>query len=215
MLANIPPRAGGVLGHSLGAGAFSATGFQKKEMRCEMKGGRVAFVSISCIAIMIASGAVADKPVKPPKPEKTKAECIVFTEDLESVEGSTVIEGCCPNAGPFPAYSMTLDTGSLLDGTHEGQLFINFVGTGPNQQYKVQFWTWDNDTETPGTGDYFFEIQGGEIVNDRRAKVLTVTFSDELGTGWIYHEGNDPTEIPVPGVSFVLVRTTNLDYCEE
>ena len=179
-----------------------------------MKGRLVAFAGIFCIAILIVSAANADKPPKPPKPDKTKAECIVFTEDLQSVDGGTRIEGCCPNAGPWPAYTMTLDTGSQLDGTHEGQLFINVFGTGPNAQYKVQFWTWDIDTETPGTGDYFFEIVGGDIENDKKNKVLTVTFSDELGTGWVYDNVTDPIEISIPFVSFVLVRTSNLTYCE-
>jgi hypothetical protein len=110
---------------------------------------------------------------------------------------------------------MTLNTGSLLDGTYDGQLFINSLGTGPNRQYKVQFWTWEIDSEIPGTGDYFFEIRGGEIVNDKRNKILTVTFDDEMGTGWIYDDDAEPTEIPVPNVSFVLVRTSNLDHCEE
>ena len=183
-----------------------------------MKGGLVAFVGIFCIAILVVSGANADKPPKKDKPVNTKAECIVFTGNLESVEGGTVIEGCCPNAGPSPAYTMTLATGTQVDGTHEGQLFINQFGTGPSAQYKVQFWTWDNDNETPGDGDYFFQIYGGVLDRDRRAKTLTVTFDgSEPATGWIYYDGYPETpafEFPILGVSFVLFRTSDLTYCE-
>ena len=79
MLAGIPPRAGGVSGHGLGACAFSITGLQKKEVGCEMKGRLVAFVGVFCIAMLIASGAYADKPPKepkPPKPANIAVECI-------------------------------------------------------------------------------------------------------------------------------------------
>ena len=182
-----------------------------------MKGRLVAFAGVFCIAILIVSGANADKPPKEDKPPKTEAECIVFTEDLQSVEGGTVIEGCCPNAGPWPAYTMTLNVIGIPLDTYDGQLFINQFGTGPSAQYKVQFWTWDSETETPGTGDYFFEIVGGEIVRDRRAKTLTVTFTDESGTGWKYYDGypEPPAfEFPIFGVSFVLFRTSDLTYCE-
>ena len=50
-----------------------------------MTGGRVAFVSIFCLAILVVSGAYADKPGDKGKPDKprvpgqTKAECIVFS----------------------------------------------------------------------------------------------------------------------------------------
>jgi hypothetical protein len=110
---------------------------------------------------------------------------------------------------------MTLDTGGELDGTHEGYLFINSFGTGPTQQYKVQFWRWDVDTETPGTGDYFFEIVGGDIGRDKKLKVLTVTFMEEPATGWIYDDVAPTIQVDIQDVSFVLIRTGNLSYCEE
>ena len=183
-----------------------------------MKGGLVAFVGIFCIAILVVSGANADKPPKKDKPDNTKAECIVFTGDLQSVEGGTVIEGCCPNAGPNPAYTMTLNVFGIPLDTYDGQLFINQFGTGPSAQYKVQFWTWDNDNETPGDGDYFFQIYGGVLDRDRKAKTLTVTFDgSEPATGWIYYDGypeNPAFEFPILGVSFVLFRTSDLTYCE-
>ncbi len=186
-----------------------------------MRGRLVVYVCVFCVAVFAASGAIADKPSKPPKPPKpevSKAECIVFTGDLQSVEGGTVIEGCCPNAGPWPGYTMTLATGSLMGGTHVGQLFINFFGTGPNAQYIVQFWTWDSDNETPGDGDYQFEIYGGVLERDRKAKTLRVIFDgSEPATVWEYHEGYPETpesEFQVFGVSFELFRASDLSYCE-
>ena len=180
-----------------------------------MKGRLAAFAGIFCIAILIASGAFAGKPDKPPKPGNITKECIVFTGDLESVAGGTVVEGCCPNAGPWPAYTMTfVDIAGWPWGPHEGQVFMNFFGNGPDREYKVQFWTWDFDAETPGEGDYFFQIYGGDVNYNKKTNVLTVTFTDELGTGWIYHDETDPTEISIPYVSFVLERTSDLSFCE-
>lgn len=179
-----------------------------------MTGRLTALVCVLCVASLGVTGALArGKPPKPDEPDDTNKECIIFTEDLQSA-GETIIEGCCPNAGPWPAYEMTLDTGSSLDGDHEGYLFMNFLGTGPNQIYKVQFWTWDVETKTPGTGDYFFEIRGGDIARDRKAKVLTVTFEGEPAVGWIYNDTSPPVEIPIADVSFVLVRTSDLSYCQ-
>ena len=161
-----------------------------------MKGRLVAIIGIFCIAILIVSAANADKP---PKPDKTTAECITFTGDLI---GHQQVEGCCPNAGPFPAYTMTLALDSSLpDGTYEGELFINYYGAGRNRKYIVQFWNDDLGVA--------IEIIGGVIDNDKKNKVLTVTFEDE--TGW-YSINDIP--IPIPNVSFVLVRTSDLAYCE-
>jgi hypothetical protein len=173
-----------------------------------------AFAGAVCMAILIASGANAGKPDKPSKPDEPSGakECIVFTGDLA---GAEVVEGCCPNAGPYPAYTMTLDIEPVPYGSYEGQLFMNFVGTGPSQQYKVQFWTWDLDTETPGTDDFFFEIYGGEVAKDKKTKLLTVTFNDELGTVWVYNAAGYPTDETAVRVSFELVRTSNLAYCQE
>jgi hypothetical protein len=169
-----------------------------------MKGRVIAVVCIFCVAGFIGLTADAKKP--------PTAECIIFTGDLASA-GETQIVGCCPNAGPWPDYRMTLTTGTQLDGTFDGQLFINYFGTGANQLYKVQFWTWDFDHETPGDGDFFFEIKGGDIDRDRRAKTLTVTFTEEMATGWKYYDGGGSTPFDIPNVSFVLLRTSNLDYC--
>jgi len=155
------------------------------------------------------------------------AECIVFTGDLETVPGSEVIEGCCPNAGPWPAYSMTL---SLLGADdiaygdqYDGQLFMNGGGKGPrtpDAQYKVQFWSWDWDNDIPGVGDVFFQIDGGTVIEDKKNKIQTVSFTDEQPTLWLYdnwdhNAGKGAIEAPVLPVSFELLRTSDLSYCGE
>jgi len=129
-----------------------------------MKGRFVAFVGVFCIASLIASGVYAKG--KPDKPGGPEIEWISFVGDLK---GGQLVVGCCPNAGPWPAYTMTLsDAFGALQGTYLGQLFMNFKGKKP-QEYKVQFWT----------DDIFFEIVGGEIDNDKKNKTLTVRFNQE------------------------------------
>jgi hypothetical protein len=160
-------------------------------------------------------------------PKKTTAECIGF---IGALEGMAEVEGCCPNAGPFPAYTMTLDlhdaNGNDYVGDYVGQLFMNGSGSGPNPGYKVQFWSWDVDTETPGDGDIFFEIDGGDIFfYDRKNKYLNVTFTDAQPTLWLYdddwdadaNEGDGCCAIlaPVGPVGFDLIRTSDLSYCVE
>ena len=153
-----------------------------------MKGKLVAFASILCIASLIASGANAKG--KPDKPVEPKTELITFAGDLI---GSGPVEGCCPNAGPFPAYGMTLqfDVGDFTAGAYfDGQLFINNYGAGRDRKYKVQFW---ND-------DIAIEIIGGVIDKDKKNNLLTVTFTDEICVD--LNTGENIAE-----VSFVLVRT--------
>ena len=106
-----------------------------------------------------------DKPFKPGKPEK---EWIAFDGDLV---GSQVVEGCCPNAGPFPEYTMTLnfDVGCVPANTYDGYLFINGYGAGRNHAYIVQFWKKD---------EIFIQIIGGDIDYDKWNRVLTVTFEN-------------------------------------
>jgi hypothetical protein len=99
---------------------------------------------------------------KPEKPER-----ITFTGDLSGQED---ILGCCPNAGPFPEYTMTLsETFSDLSGTYDGNIFMNVYGAGKNKSYIVQFWD-----ET-----MFLEVIGGDIEKDNQTKTTTVTFTDE------------------------------------
>ncbi len=106
------------------------------------------------------------------KPDKPKAEQITFWGDLQ---GDDEVYDCCPNAGPFPEYTMTLgfDFGGFLAGFPiDGYLFINGYGAGRDRKYKVQFW-WDYDA------DLGIEIIGGEIYNDKKTKELTVTFKND------------------------------------
>jgi hypothetical protein len=167
-----------------------------------MKGRFVAFVGVFCIALLVVFGADAkgkpDKPGKSPRPGNITKECIVFTGALE---GGEVVEGCCPNAGPFPAYTMTLWIEDLpLEAwgkTFEGDLFAKPVRFRENrrwvERYLVQFLTWDWENDTPGTGDYSFEIfsDSDDIVYDETTDVLTVTVEDGSATVWKYYDMND------------------------
>ena len=163
-----------------------------------MKGRLVAFVGVVCIASLIVSGAYAKgKPDKPAKPGETTTELIVFEGDLE---GSAVVEGCCPNAGPFPAYELTVirDLGEnqeVSQGTYSGYLFLNFYGNGRNREYVVRFWG-----SSPSGGTIDIEIIGGLIDDDKRNKRLTVTF---VGEDCVDRESQQLIEV----VTFTLVRT--------
>ena len=167
---------------------------------------RLALVAMLISLVFVATNVTAKKPVKPPPdPDQTTAECIVFTGDLETVPGSEVVEDCCPNAGPFPDYAMTLDlkyedgTTAYNGGPYDGKLFINNYGAGRSHGYIVQFW---ND-------DICFEAIGGLIDNDKKSKVLTVSFNGEEA----YFCETDGVPI-FPLVSFTLQRTSDLTYCE-
>ena len=168
-----------------------------------MKGKLIAFASILCIASLMASGANADKPNesdnpgkgnKGDKPGDTQTELIVFTGALAGVQE---VEGCCPNAGPFPEYTLTLNTNlDFTDasfypaGTYEGQVFMNGG--------KFQFWT-------EGPEHICIEIYGSVEDRDRKAKVLTVTFTN---VEWnVMHELEPDEAHPTGVVSFVLTRS--------
>ena len=167
---------------------------------------RLAFVAMLFSLFFVVTNATAKKPVKPPPdPDQTTAECIVFAGDLETVPGSEVVEDCCPNAGPFPGYAMTLDlkyedgTTAYYGGPYDGKLFINNYGAGRSHGYIVQFW---ND-------DICFEAIGGVIDNDKKSKFLTVSFNGEEA----YFCETDGVPI-FPLVSFTLQRTSDLSYCK-
>jgi len=139
----------------------------------------------------------ADKPDKRDKPDKSNTEWIQFTGDLV---GGQPVDGCCPNAGPFPPYTMTLNFPVSEDpenpipaGTYEGTLFINNYGAGrpKDRQYIVQF----------GCKEFGIAIQiiGGVLDFDKWNKVLTVTFTEELCV-------DRYTGSPITEVSFILVR---------
>jgi hypothetical protein len=154
-----------------------------------MKGRLVKLAGVVCIVGLIVSGAHARG--RPDKPGGSKPEWIEFTGKLD---GRQIVEGCCPNAGPFPEYTLTLggDWGDLPAGTYDGYLFINRYGVGRNRKYVVQFWNEDESVA--------IEIIGGVINHDRQGKVLTVTFSNEV----CWHL---ETKMPIAVVSFVLVRS--------
>jgi hypothetical protein len=112
------------------------------------------------------------------------------------LEGSQTVEGCCPNAGPFPAYNELTLSGSLPGGTYDGNIFMNGFGRRAEWDYKFQFW-WGEEPDNC----YFIEIRGGESNYDKRTKILTVTFADEAMT--IIHPAGDSTYV---NVSFILTR---------
>ena len=171
-----------------------------------MKGKLLAFASILCVASLMASGANADKPEDRGKPGKTNTELIFFTGDLQ---GWAHVEGCCPNAGPSPEYTITLKK-PLLDaagdavypiGTYNGELFINIDGVGHNSENNniVQFHACCDD-HVPcidlNLPPMSFAIIGGEGVEVGRKKdrVSTVTFFEE---SWFIQRHRDDPMGPV------------------
>ncbi len=164
-----------------------------------MKSKLVALASILCIASLMVSGANAGKPDSPPgkgdKTPKTNTELIVFTGDLQ---GWAHVEGCCPNAGPSPRYTMYLPRGLVTDsepptvlypaGIYDGELFINIDGVGLNSGNNniVQFHaccTAEGSVDRcqpTNLPELKFQIRGGEGVEDGRKKdrVSTVTFEN-------------------------------------
>jgi len=132
-----------------------------------------------------------EKQILDKKPQK--GELIIFEEG--DLAGNEIVMGCCPNAGPWPEYTMTL-SGPLPAGTYVGNIFMNSTGRQSPGDYIVQFWWSENVTDTS-----FIEIRGGAAHNDRRNKILTVTFKDAQCEIWI----NDVL-IETVSVSFTLIR---------
>jgi hypothetical protein len=154
-----------------------------------MKGKLIAFASILCIASLMASGANADKPGDKGDKGKTKTELIVFTGDLQ---GWAHVAGCCPNAGPYPEYTITLPEPLLNSadelvypaGTYNGTLFTKSYGVGlVSDGYIVQFHACCDD-HVPcieNLPTMSFEIIGGtpESFGKKKDRVHTVTFDHE------------------------------------
>lgn len=173
-----------------------------------MKGRIVALAGIFCIAILVVSGAYADKPEKPPgKPQDpgTTLDLIIFDGDLE---GQAIVEDCCPNAGPNPRYTMTVTRklGSLPGpvvpgGVYEGFIFMNYFGTRKNQQYYVKFW--GSSPSVDGL-NIAIGIKGGIIDFDKKSRVLFVDFDGDL----LYTlDEKGVLDEPIDTVSFTLERT--------
>jgi len=138
----------------------------KKKSREIMIRRTISLIGILCISTLLFTEANAKG--KPDKPNPSSSEQIIFSGDLV---GDEIVEGCCPNAGPFPAYMMYLSSAfGDLAGWHDGNLFINNYGAGKNHQYIVQFWVDES---------FGIEIIGGVIEVDRKTKYLRVTFTDE------------------------------------
>jgi len=171
-----------------------------------MKAGRVAIVGILFSAMLVVSGANADKPEgqgKPGKPPSTSGECIVFTGGLV---GKQLVEGCCPNRGPYPAYTMTLSDGILedIDGrVYDGNVFMNYWGPGRTRQYIVQFWTPDDAL--------FLEVKGGVVREETKSK-LTVDFDSSNSVCRDYSMTRDKLCLRAP--TFTLVRTSSVGFCK-
>jgi hypothetical protein len=121
------------------------------------------------------------------------SELITFSGDLQ---GTQEVTGCCPNAGPFPEYTMTLsETFGAQQGEYYGNIFMNVIGAGKNKSYMVQF-SWTNNGS-----DYFIEIRGGVFQEDKKTNTLTATFTTAPCEIWI----NNSLSNTVP-VNFILIR---------
>ena len=167
-----------------------------------MKTRRVAFVGL-CIAMLIAVGAYGDKTEgqgKPGKPPSTSKECIVFTGHLE---GRQVVEGCCPNRGPFPGYEMNLSPGILdgFEGPYDGHLFVNRYRPGRLQHYMVEFWT-DNPED-----NLHFVVIGGVVGEGTTKTTLVMNFTPDNSIC------EDPETHAECHPTFTLVRTSDVDPC--
>jgi len=157
------------------------------------------WVFIISITLILFNCQFENQPTQLPSDEEVqnldkkiiKGEWITFTGDLS---GSQQVLGCCPNAGPFPAYTMTLSGEELPNGTYDGEIFMNILMTGKGKNkvksYIVQFWT----------NALYLEVRGGVIQEDKINKITTVTFTDETC------EIDVSGEVNIVTVSFTLIR---------
>jgi hypothetical protein len=132
---------------------------------------------------------------------KSRSENITFVGNLA---GSQIVGGCCPNAGPFPIYTMTLSDAfpEPIFGTYKGHIFMNIfmnlssIAAGRKKSYVVKFWWTEDDS------NYFIDIRGGDIEENKRTHILTVTFKAVPCKIWV----NDLL-LPEPVlVTFILTR---------
>jgi hypothetical protein len=184
----------------------------------------ISLVSVLCISTLLFAGTTArditqqsDRRGKPDRPGKPgDAQWMEFYGDLE---GSQRVEGCCPNAGPFPEYTMTINSQALLEAlglwdgdfetpyTYHGGLFFNRWGVGRNAAYIVQFWTEESD---PPFG---ILIRGGVNESGKGDPVIVINFEgpevDGMKVGVECYDlstrGEDP-ETYLANVKFVLAK---------
>ena len=178
---------------------------------------RLALFAMLISLVFVVTNVTAKKVKPPPDPDHTKAELIVFTGDLE---GWAHVVGCCPNAGPYPRYTMVLPEG-LYDsdgflvypiGTYDGELFIGSYGIA---EYIVQFHACCTREDSVDIckgilPEMKFEIIGGTLmsVGPKKAKGLVVTFDEE---SWWKDWNKD---IDMGPVSFEMLRIP-LRYCTD
>jgi hypothetical protein len=179
--------------------------FRRRGEEGEMKAGRLATVGIVFIAILVVSGARPESQGKPGKPPFTGQECIVFTGEplLPHLDGKQLVEGCCPNRGPFPPYTMGL-WGVLggFDGVYDGNLFMNQYRPGRIRQYMVEFWT----------DELHFVVMGGVVKEDTKNK-LVVDFDQNNSECDEYSSGTYKGPC-MATPTFTLVRTSDLSFCD-
>ena len=180
-----------------------------------MKSKLVALASILCIASLMASGANAGKPIKADKPDKPgniKTELIVFTGELE---GWAHVDGCCPNAGPNPLYTITLNEPLRRDSTIPTSMPVYPAGTYYGELFMsgdiVQFHACCSEIVSADECDDLphmqFGIRGGTESYDRKTRVRTVTFNEKW---W----ANNDQNILYGPVSFTVIRIP-IRYCTD
>ena len=170
-----------------------------------MKSKKISVLILSITLILVSLIFVSSFGLSKPKPKpEQNSEWITFSGDLN---GSQEVVGCCPNAGPWPEYTMTLSDEvfpqEMTGEPHDGHIFMNGFGRNMEWAYKVQFW-WGEE----GDGyfyEYFIEIRGGVVHNDRKTKILTVTF-ENVPCYEIWKRGDLLTETIDVIVSFNLTR---------
>ncbi|MFW9938683.1 MAG: hypothetical protein ACFFD5_13630 [Candidatus Thorarchaeota archaeon] len=140
----------------------------------------------SIILILVSSGL---------SKRNINTEWITFSGDLY---GEQEVVGCCGNAGPNPEYTLTLSEEAFPDDMtrepHTGLIFMNRFGRNMPWAYMVQF-SW-----TDSGKEYYIEIRGGVIHQDKKTKILTVDFDDPCE---IQIDGNPYLTVPV---IFTLTR---------
>ncbi len=157
----------------------------------------MSLIFVSCENESQLTQSASDVETKILDKKPIRSDQITFTGDLV---GDEEVFGCCPNAGPFPEYRMTLSdeifpTG--IHGTYDGNIFMNRFGRRLPWNYKVSFW-W---TEIGSPDPTLIVVRGGETEWNKKSGLLKVTFAQD--TCWIYYPNGVEDTIYV---DFVLTR---------